>query len=268
MLPQLSSISAISRIIPTDGSRPVVILAEDLEEYACKYDSSTKLINEYLGHQFLKLWGLLTFPAAFIQIKREHIPTRFLGGRIQVNMFEKPSFGLRYDNDAGEINEALLGLRGDSYELGKFTNRYDLMNIALFDLWLANDDRNHNYNLLTRGTNFVPIDHSNIFYGNRLGSDLCQLTVEDSILTTDLAITFLNNKQKREDRHAQLVQRFPTFVANCRQALPQLIEDIPDEWCNDKARLEHNIISSVMDNDLWLKQTIFSFSELIHNFNR
>lgn len=269
MLHTLSSISNIVRVIPTNGSRPVVVLAQDIEEYACKYDSKTKLINEYLGHQFLQIWGLPTFPAAFVQISKEHIPEKILGGRIQAPMFDKPTFGLRYNNDAAEINDALLGLRNNRNEVNKFADRFDLMDIALFDLWLANDDRNHNnYNLLSVSNRFIPIDHSNIFDGDGLGRKLSQLTVDDSILTSDLAFTFLNSKQKREARHAELLAQFPTFVANCRQALPQLIENIPAEWCDNKQQLEQNIISSVMDDHNWTQQTISSFSELIHNFNR
>lgn len=269
MLVELASISNISRVIPTDGSLPVVVMAEDIEEYACKYDSKSKLVNEYLAHQFLEIWGFRLFPAAFINIKREHIPDNILQGRIQAHLFDKPSFGLKYNNDAGEINNALLGLRGDSYEIAKFNNRFDLMNIALFDLWLANDDRNHNnYNLLAVGNEFVPIDHSNIFDGNGLGRDFSQLTEEDSILSSDLALTFLNSKTKRETRYADLVRQFPIFVKNCKRALPELIKNIPNEWCNDKVSLNQNILASVMDNPIWLKQTISSFSELIHNFNR
>ena len=268
MLQRRNSISSIVRVIPTTGSMPVVVMAEDYEDYACKYDSKGKLINEYLAHQFLEIWGLNTFPAAFVQISPDHIPDNILNGRIQRPMFEKPSFGLRYDNDAGEINEALIGLRNESYELKKFPNRFDLINIGLFDLWLANDDRNQNYNLLTRGNEFVPIDHSTIFDGNRLGEKLSQLTWEDSILHTDLAKTFLNSRQKREKRHNELLAQFPTFVANCRRALPVLIETLPVEWCDNKTELEQNILVSVMDNEIWLQQTIATFSELIHNFNR
>jgi hypothetical protein len=269
MLPRLTSISAITKVIPTTGSMPVVVMAEDLEDYACKYDSRSKLINEYVAHQFLQVWGINTFSAAFIQIRQEHITPNFLNNRIQKPMFEKPTFGLRYDNDAGEINDALLGIRGENYEINKFTERFDLMNIGLFDLWVANDDRNHNnYNLLTKGTDFIAIDHSTIFDGDGLGRNLSPLTWEDSILSSDLSITFLNSKQKREARHTELLAQFPTFVNGCRQALPEIIEGIPNEWCNNKANLTQNILTSVIDNGPWLQGTISTFSELIHNFNR
>ncbi len=269
MLDQLISVQNISRVIPTNGSLPVVVMADDLEDYACKYDSGAKLINDYLGHQFLQHWGLPVFPAAFVKIQRAHIPADILSGRLQIHHFDKPSFGLRYNNDAAGINDILLGLRGDSYEIAKFTNRYDLLNIGLFDLWLANNDRNeNNSNLLVVGNSFIAIDHADIFDGGRLGWPLSQLTAEDSILSSEFAATFLGNKIKREARYKELLVKFPKFVANCRDALPALIDNFPNEWSNDKALLTENIMSSVMDNPIWLDQTISSFSELIHNFNR
>ncbi|MDO7742360.1 MAG: hypothetical protein MUP99_01260 [Pedobacter sp.] len=268
MLNQLTSITSISRVIPTAGSLPVVVLANDFEEYACKYDSGSKLINDYLGHQFLQHWGLQTLPAALVQIQKEHIPKEILGGRIQMHLFDKPSFGLRYNNDAASISDVLLGLRGDHYEVSKFTDRYDLMNIGLFDLWLANNDRNeNNSNLLIIDSKFIAIDHADIFDGCGLGRPLSQLTNEDSILNSSLAATFLSNKTKRENRCKELIVQFPNFVSNCKKALPELINHIPDEWCSDKAYLTDNIMSSVIDNPTWIRETISSFSELIHNFN-
>lgn len=270
MLANLSSISTISRVIDTAGSYPVVVMAEDIEEYACKYDAPSKLINEYIGYQFLQLWGFELFPAAFIQIKREHVPDNILGGRIQIPMFERPAFGLLYNNNAGDINNALLGLRKDSYEIAKFEQRFEeLMKIGLFDLWLANDDRNHNnYNLLTIGNRFIPIDHSNLFDGNGLGRKLSPLTWEDSVLSSDLAITFLNNRKKMTAMHDELLENFPIFVTSCKAALSDIVLAMPDVWCNDKADLIERISTSVIDNPAWIQQTNTTFSELIHNFNR
>jgi hypothetical protein len=269
MLPLLQSISEISRVIDTNGSMPVVVLAENLEDYACKYDHKNKLINEYLAHQFLIKWELPVLPAAFVKIKKEHIPQKYLQGRIRLIDFEKPTFGLQYNNDATDASNTLLGLKNDNYELGKFSNRLDLLKIALFDLWVANDDRNHNnYNILIVNNQFIPIDHSNIFDGGRLGNQLAQLTEDDSLLTSDLALTFLNQKTKVEEEANKLIQNFPTFVKNCNGILPEIIEGLPDEWCNDKQSLLKVIKSSVIDNDDWLDETISSFSQLIHKFIR
>ncbi len=149
MLTSRYSISEISRVIDTQGSMPVVVLADDLEDYVCKYDFNGKLINEYLAWKFLEAWELPTIPAAFLEIRPEHVKAEFLSNRIQRSQFRKPTFGLRYENNAADVNNLLLGLKNDYNELRKFTNRADLLKIAFFDLWIANTDRNHNnYNLL------------------------------------------------------------------------------------------------------------------------
>ena len=269
MLPSLNSISPISNVINTNGSVPVVVMAEDFEDYACKYDSNTKLTNEYLAHQFLQIWEIPVFPAAFVTIKKEHIPESLLSSRIRLHYFDKPTFGLQYQDDAIDATNILLGLKNDYYELGKFANRFNLLKIALFDLWLANNDRNNNnYNILIQSNEFVPIDHSDIFDGGRLGNELSQLTEEDSLVNSDLALTFLNNKTKIEEFVNGLINKFPIFVQSCGDALPTIIDNLPDEWCNDKPLLTQNIAASVIENTDWLAKTNASFLQLIHNFNR
>jgi len=269
MLPVLESISEIWREIDTNGSMPVVVLTDDFEDYACKYDHRSKLINEFIAHQFLQQWGLPVLPAALVKIKKEHIPERILQGRIRISDFDKPAFGLRYDNEATDATNMLRGLKHDSYEIGKFTNRLDLLKIALFDLWVANDDRNHNnYNILISENKFIPIDHSTIFDGNRLGSELAQITEDDSILSSDLALTFLNQKTKAEAEANKLIQNFPNFVARCNENLPAIIASLPDDWCSDKPTLSNSIQSAIIDNEDWLNETISSFSQLITKFIR
>ena len=244
-------------------------MAEDFEDYACKYDTTGKLINEYLAHQFLQIWELPVLPAAFVTIKKEHIPENILNARIRLHYFDKPTFGLQYDTQAFDATNILTGLKGAYYELSKFGNRYNLLKIALFDLWLANDDRNHNnYNILIRDNEFIPIDHSNIFDGGRLGHELAQLTDDDSILTSDLAITFLNQKAKVEEEAANLIENFSIFVNNCNELLPTIIENVPEAWCNDKPTLLENIRSAIITNEDWLVETISTFSQLIHKFIR
>lgn len=269
MLPRLQSISNISRVIDTAGSKPVVVAANDLEDYACKYDSKKKLISELIGHQFARIWGLPVLPAAIVNISREHVPENILQARIRLVDFDKPAFGLQYENDALDATNVLLGLKNDSYEIAKFTNRLSLLKIALFDLWLANDDRNqNNYNLLILEHQFIPIDHSNIFDGGRLGDELAQLTEDSSILTSDLALTLLNQKTKVEEEATRLIENFHIFVGNCNEQLPTIIADLPDEWCSDKPLLLYNIQAAVVQNPDWLTDTISSFKELIHKFIR
>jgi len=72
MINCLNSIEEIKKVIETNGSKPVVVFAEDLEYYACKYDSSTKLINEYLAHLFLQVWGISNYKFKAWYSKKRH----------------------------------------------------------------------------------------------------------------------------------------------------------------------------------------------------
>gem|GEM_PF-19374 len=156
-------------------------------------------------------------------------------------------------------------------ELQKFQNRYDLLKIGLFDLWVANTDRSiNNYNLLINSNRgyyeITPIDHSDIFDGCRLGQDLAQLTEYDSILSSDLAKTLLYNNKKIAEETRLLLKNFPNFVTACNNALPEIVAGIPNDWCSDKGTLHEQIKSSIIDNATWIADTKANFKELVAEY--
>ncbi|MHB1179655.1 MAG: HipA family kinase [Daejeonella sp.] len=271
MIPVKYSIAAVSKVIPTNGSNPVVIMVDDLNDYICKYGYHNKLVNEYLAFYFLSSWELPVIPAAIVIIDPEHIPASMISNRLQPRHFHSPTFGLQYMNEYLDVSNLLLGLSKDYGELNKFANKYDLLKIALFDLWLANTDRNHNnYNLLInpapRGYTFHPIDHTDIFDGGRIGQQLAQLTEFDSLLSSDLANIFALNKRKTSDYVNNLILKFPIFVRECGNHVDEIVSEIPPEWCDDKESLKTSIISSIIKNDIWIDDTLSNFQELIHKY--
>ena len=270
---RLISIAEISRVIPTKGSLPVVVMADDFEDYVCKYDHTNKLINEYVSYKFLEAWGLFLPKVAFVDIKPEHIKQEFIQNRLQPHHFQKPCFALRFEDNAIDVNTFLLGIKGDYNELAKFANRLEILKIAFFDLWTANNDRNgNNFNLLVVSEQnkyyICPIDHSDIFDGGMLGHELTQLTQEDSILSTDLAKVFTINKNLVNDYILDLLLKFDTFVAVCGNILHDVIQDIPDEWCQNKDLLEEQIRATLINNSGWLTDTKNNFKELIQKYIR
>ncbi len=271
MIPRKHSIAVISNILPTTGSSPVVVMANDLNDYICKYGFHNKLINELLAYHFLTSWELPIIPAAIVNIDLDHVPVSIKGQILQPRHFHSPTFGLQYMNEYLDASNLLLGLNKDYGELNKFANKYDLIKIALFDLWLANTDRNHNnYNLLINptpgGYKFHPIDHTDIFDGGRLGQPLAQLTEFDSLLSSDLANIFALNKRKTSDYVNNLILKFPIFVRECGNHVDEIVSEIPPEWCDDKESLKTSIISSVIKNDTWINDTLSNFKELIHKY--
>lgn len=273
MLPKRKSIEEIKKAIDTNGSRPVIVFADDFEYYLCKYDSCSKIINEYIAHCFLKVWEVPVFPAAIVQIQPEHIPNRVVQNRTQPHHFNKPSFGLLYNDEAIDASNLLIGLKGNYNELRKFVNRKDFIKIALFDLWVANTDRNvNNYNMLIKPSNegfmITPIDHTDIFDGCRLGQQLAQLTKLDSILSSNLAHVLMYNTKKIAAEANALLDIFPTFVVKCGEFLPKMVESIPDLWCTDKKQLLDQLSSSLITDTHWLADTKENFRELIQDHIR
>ena len=248
-------------------------MADDFEEYLCKYDANSKLINEYCALCFLDAWEIRHLPGAFVKIQAEHINPEVISNRTQPHHFAKPTFGLRYHTDVMDVSNLLVGLKSDYHELHKYRSRSTLLKIALFDLWLANTDRSvNNYNLLLQpegdGFQIVPIDHSEIFDGCRLGQQLAQLTLEDSILYADLAHVLLYNPKKIAEEANRILDNFPTFVLNCGNMLSNIIVGVPDEWCANKQQLEQQIREAVIEDQVWLADTAANFKELVATLTR
>lgn len=272
MLDKKVSVHPIEKVIETNGSRPVIVVDEQFDEYACKYDWPQKLIKEYIAHHFLEVWGLPTMPAVFLNVLPDHIAPAnvregVISNRTQPRHFNKPCFGTLYNPNATAVSNQLTGLKSDYNELKKYSNREDFLKIALFDLWVVNSDRNHgNYNMLVQPVNkeyiITPIDHSEIFDGFDIGDSLSQLTPESSILTSSMALVFLNNKRKITQQVEALLNNFPNFVLECGKLLPELVDNCPDSWCNNKAKLLQDLTNFVEDEN-WIQETIQNFKELV-----
>lgn len=278
MLEIKTSVQPIDVVIETSGSRPVIVRDENLEDFVCKYDSSQKLIKEYLAHHFLQVWGLPVLSAVFVDVLPEHIdPITVRQGvitnRTQPHHFRKTCFGTLYIADSLLMSNTLQGLKSNFTELKKYVNKNDFLKIALFDLWIVNTDRNHgNYNILIQSIGreylITPIDHSEIFDGFDIGNDLNQLTPEDSILTSELASVFLSDNKKTDMEVRILLDNFPNFVKGCSEILPKLVENCPDSWCQNKPKLLQDL-KKFMEDEAWIQSTMQNFIELVqHHFNR
>ena len=68
---RLKSIQSIIKKYDTQGSSPVLIMANDLNQWVCKYRDVNQLFNELLAYQFAKIWQINIPEGAFIEIDYE-----------------------------------------------------------------------------------------------------------------------------------------------------------------------------------------------------
>lgn len=238
------------------GDRPILVLCSDGSHYICKYKqpgyAAYKLLNELLGGVFAKAWGLAT-PVTSLVVNDPII---------------WDDSGISHDPAA-----PLLGSRKmeDVFDLGEFNcNQVEvsvrtlsqLLRIALFDLWLANEDRTcNNYNLLydIREENLVSIDYGGIFNSGIMNSPIYQLDAVDSIISSDLFC-----RLKVADTQKVLPGMYFTYlkmVAKCKKAVSAILDGIPLEWKVDKAILEEKL--QELFAPAWINETWVNFKDLV-----
>lgn len=261
---QLTSISLIDKKYETAGSKPIRILASDLEHYICKYPffpNDSKLVNEYLGHQFATIWGIRVPEMASIQIAREHLPETMLDGQLTYIAIESPVIGFRQINDVVEIKDHISDGISNT-DLAKY-QKDEFLQIALFDIWLSNDDRNcGNTNLLLQHAKnkFQPIaiDHEKIFNTGDLKKGIYELSYEDSLFYSKLYNRLFSKSKKTSEYLEVLCGSLHTKIDNCKEKLEEIITGIPTEWISNKVLLSERLINNIFA-DKWLKKVENTF---------
>lgn len=172
---------------------------------------------------FLKIWGIRTPDIAFINVLPEHIFDCINHG-LQPYFFKKRCFGSLYLEQSKEFEDFLSMTKRS--QLAKI-HSIDLLKIALFDLWLANEDRvRNNPNLLLNfeedGGYIYAIDHERIINSN-IGLPLSQLTHEESILAHDLLNILFKGDKNITKKIEEICTNFNDFVVSCKQNLEEII---------------------------------------------
>ncbi len=256
---RLESIKAIDKVYDTSGSRPVRVLCNDYKEYVCKYPEgfpAKKLFYEYICISFARLWELYCPEFCFVRINKEHIPDSVLRS-IKRPLYDQLCFGSQVVPDTEDLNNRTASLSS--------VNSYNFLKIALFDIWVANEDRhNGNYNLLCRAVDkrieLYVIDHSNCFNTGSLERDIYLINDSDSILSSDAALKIFRNKQELKLMLANVSENFENCVKICECQLDNILTAVPPEWGNLQ-NLYPRLRPLFTEN--WQRQTIEAFKQYI-----
>lgn len=165
------------------GEEPVLVMCSDVNIYVCKYMRSSsvayKLACEFIGAKLAQAWQLNTPEISLVNIRHAHWEGINLPHSISA-----PSIGSRCLYGVVDITPTTYAKVSANTETLR-----QLMKIALFDFWVANEDRNANNANLMYDMNqeqFVSIDYGCIFNTATFDYPLSQLTSTDTILWSDL----------------------------------------------------------------------------------
>ena len=266
--PQRHSLAPIVRVLDS-GTKPVHLIADDTQEYVAKHNRGrepcTWLRNELLAHAYARIWDLPTLEGALMRVDPGHV-----GGQAstfcQPAYFKHTSFATRYRRDSTEFNQFLDQLT--YHESKRFHNRQDLLKIALFDIWLANEDRTPgNPNLLVtadeQGHTIRVMDHEHIFNSNGIERPLSLLTLEDSILTHPALRTLLGKEFNKDTGMAtNLVADLVPLAQACEQRTDEILSYLPADWQVDVATFTPLVRRRLFAGE-WLRDVGQHFHELL-----
>lgn len=242
------------------GDLPVLVYCTDNKSYICKYmrssSSAYKLACELLGASFAKEWNINTPNLSFVYINNKHwayintphfIGAPCIGYEVIENVVDVTPFSV-HDID---VNCDLLK---------------QLLLIALFDFWIANEDRTcNNANLLFDVVNkkIISIDYGGIFNTATFDYDLMQLTSTDSILCADIFRRICSKMQPSKIIEYALGLRpfYDKCIRNCKKRCNVIVNDIPCEW-----KVPADSVNRQVDyilTDSWVEQTWMNFIECV-----
>lgn len=223
-IPLLDSVKTIERQYFT-GEEPVLVMCSDKNAYICKYMRSSfaayKLACELIGAQMAMAWHLNTPEIAFVRIRPSHwskgnnaalsIGSRKMEGVVDIT----PSTNREVKSSAKALTQ--------------------LLKIALFDFWMANEDRNaNNANLLydVEQEDLISIDYGCIFNTATFEFPLSQLTSTDTILYSDLFQNLIQDKSfsSLETMVKSLRTYYLVCVNRSRQLSSEIVKAMPKDW--------------------------------------
>ena len=224
----LNSIDVISKQYPT-GEDPVLVMCSDMNFYICKYirnsASAQKLACEFIGAKMAKVWEMNSPSVSFVNIKPEHWSNSFIRPKVMTTML-----GSKYLTSVDYVLPSTFDKLAKTSAIVK-----QLLKIALFDFWVANEDRNENnsnllYDVINK--NFVPIDFGCILNNADFQSPMMQLTSTDTIINSSLFkyLTEGNISLSLKKYAIDLQKIYTKYVEQCQKQVDIITEDIPSDW--------------------------------------
>ncbi|TVR81310.1 MAG: hypothetical protein EA412_03355 [Chitinophagaceae bacterium] len=248
---------------------PILSLCDDINTYVVKHNRAQtpcdRLAIELIAHYFLKIWKINTPEIAIVDVDPQHV-RHFNNTQIQEAFFRLPCIGSHFFKDAIEFNHFFGSIK--SYEKSKFADVNDFLKLALFDIWMANEDRtanNPNFLIQPKHKKYhvMAIDHESCFNSGTFNQPLAPLTLEDSILYHKAIKHILSRKQTEKANLDILIQEMYLCIKRCVNHTDEILSYIPLEWDVSVDKIKQKLKNNLFTKD-WLLICERTFKEHIN----
>lgn len=224
------------------ANRPLQMLCDDPDlrlwvvKAAHNRFPAYKLAKELIGYRFAEIWSIKQPMAALIKVDPAHIKHL----EIDPSPYSIPCFGSRFRPNRLDWDKFIRF--SDRWFIRDFTGFEDLLRIALFDLWIGNEDRFHqNHNLLLESdekkTNVLAIDHEAIL--NATDSNHNVIFTDSEMMLPDEYYNLLSSPSvqhvlqgfaEKQEYCSQLTREFPRWIELCKSRMSNIFAEMPLEW--------------------------------------
>ena len=212
-----------------------------------------------MGAIFAEAWKISTPPFALVQI----MPVHWASIMVSHNS-SAPAIGFRKIDGVIDITPTSF-----RQVVANADTLYQLLKIALFDFWVANEDRTYNNaNLLyhIEDEQLVSIDYGGILNNVTFDFPLSQLTETDSILGADVFVHIVKSVSCKQLTEA--VKRLEKDYSQCisrskRQSV--LLTGMPKEWAVPTTKIENKV--EELFSQKWINDTWENFVECLKSYS-
>jgi len=257
----------------TEGHSPLKVVADDFKTYVLKFPKNlsdkNSIVKEFLCHYLLKCWSIPTPPIVGLSIPNDLlINSPILSRREKVLIGENVCFGSQLIYDAIELNDFIEAKNRTSQK--KILNIEDIFKIALFDIWIENEDRRPtNNNILLcpdkKGLILNAIDHAFTFSTlnfNELNYQTLNFSINDSILYSGLAKSIIESTKLNKEFYINSEEIFYLCIEYVANSFNRIIENLPEslEFTNK----DRTILSDFLFNK---ERNVLVFQEFCYILN-
>ncbi len=223
----------------TEGHSPLKVIADDFKTYVLKFPKNmsdkNSIVKEFLCHYLLKCWSIPTPPIIGLSIQHDLlINSPIISKRDKGLIGNNVCFGSQLIFDVIELNDFIEAKNKTSQK--RILNTDDIFKIALFDLWIENEDRRPtNNNILLypdkKGLIINAIDHAFTFSTlnfNELQYSTLNFSDNDSILYSTLAKSIIDSTKLNREFYEKSEEMFYLCIENVANFFSQIIVNIPE----------------------------------------
>lgn len=242
--------------VPTDGHSPLKFLCDDGNIYFCKYRIKAKaieldcLLYEVVASRLLSSLKIPTPAIAIVEIAEGSYNIHQIKANRNFIAPKVQYFGSKEVEGSDLVTE--LDKLNTLDDFNAFLNPLDLVRIAVFDLWIGNNDRgkgnaeytpgiSNNYNLLKSDVNgwikIVAFDHGFAFEGEkgfRVFNEHFPITTHGKLFGTQVYLDFLQYLEPTEVK--KTIDEFHSLLVNLEvvSIVEACFEEIPKDWIGNE----------------------------------